>query len=389
MNEKLLKKNSRSETYDLGDAIKKVFMQPKYLDNCKKANLLFKDFPWAPQVVDEGNNYIVYEKFNEQDRLDKLLPSLKEEAREKIVIDILEAILEMYIEGYCHRDIHTKNVFIKDGRIKIIDYEYIKEHNDIPFLESYDLTGRNLSSPCSARNMCFSKEEEWAIGKSLGFDLERVIKGLVFLLEIDLYGHSEKFKSKNGYHKRSKGDTYASFHTKYFDIPIERAQRDTAKRLKKFGVSPKTISGRSVLDLGCNFGAVGFEIEKYKPKSYTGLEYIKEQVAIANKIASIEGLTNYRFYQDDLNDTTFFGKKYDTVFCLSINKHVASEYNLFVMLGKITNKTLYFEGNAETAINETKRLLSQAGFDTIEYLGFCDDDIKASNNNRPMFVAKK
>jgi serine/threonine protein kinase len=388
MNEKLIKKNSRSETYITDNGIKKIFCQDKCFSNNKMADFSFKKYPWFTPLKEIGSDYFLTEYYDENTRLDKVVKNMDRQARLKTAVDILEAILEMYIEGYSHRDLHSKNVFVKDGEIKIIDFEYLKDHDNVPFLESYDLVGRNLSSPYNACNMCYEKEDSWAIGKCLDIKLSEAIDGLKMRISAGMIDVSGDFKSKDGYHKRSQGALYGSFATNSFCILPERAQRNTEERLKKFGVGIKTISGQSVLDLGCNIGAVGFSIEKYKPKKYLGLEYKNDLVLMANKIAAVNGFTNYKFEQIDV-DEMYQASKADTVFCLSLNKHVKNEDGLFELLGDSTNKTLYFEGNSGTDVEYVKNKLISVGFINVQYLGNCEDDVKSSNNNRPMFLAEK
>jgi len=401
MNTKILKKNSRSQTVECDNTIEKTFFKTEYFDNCHLANQLFKDFPWYTPWIKSGQKensgmWFTTTKYNSDCRLDKIVEKLDIHERYKVALDIFDAILDMYIEGFSHRDIHAKNIFYVDGQIKIIDFEYIHPIGDMPFLESYDITGRHLPSPCHADNMCLTKKEPMAILECLDMNYDDILDGIYRRIMDKLFAVSGNFKSKNGYHKRNKGLTYGSFDLLAFGVTKDDAQRDTEKRLKKFGIDNKTISGKTILDIGSNIGAIGFSLEKYKPKKYLGIEYCKEQVDVANRIAAVEGLTNYGFSNGDfgtIEAIDFFygedGGPFDTVFCLSVNKHINNEDYLYRLLGELTGKTLFFEGNYGTNIDEVSEKLKEAGFRNIFFCGHCDDDIKASNNNRPLLVAEK
>lgn len=387
---KILKTNYRSDTALQNNEIKKTFFEKEYYYPCKASNNLFACYDWYTPWIDfnEYEMWFTTEYYNPECRLDKVAPLINKEKREEIATDILEAILDMYIAGYSHRDIHAKNIFYVNGKIKIIDYEYIHRHYEIPFLESYDITGRNLDSPCNAQNMSFTKHEPSSIIDCLGVDFDKILDFLYKRILDKLYKVSGSFRTKNGNHVRSKGSVYASFDLPTFNISKDDAQRDTKKRFEQFGITNKEISGRTILDIGCGTGALGFSLEKYKPKKYYGLEYRSDQVDVAQKIAAFSGITNYKFIEMDI-DKQKFDVEVDTVFCLSVNKHVKDQDGLYSYLGKYTGKTLFFEGNSGTDIEEVKVKLSNVGFTSIEFIDYCQDDIKDRNNNRPMFVARK
>jgi hypothetical protein len=245
--------------------------------------------------------------------------------------------------------------------------------------------------------MCYTKREPSSVWQCLGVDVEEAMFNLCKDVTDELCAVSGGFYSHKGTHKRKAGKIYGTLDLPHFKI--KDAQRDVEKRLQKLGVTAKDISDRNILDIGSNVGALLFALERYKPKSCAGLEYLANQVQVANKIATIENFKNIEFMAvnlDDLDadhiqdgDVDLLAARADTTFCLSVNKHVKDEDNLYKLLGKLTKETLFFEGNAGTDKDEVIKKLGEVGFTTVEYLGFCDDDVRPANNNRPLFRASK
>ena len=74
---------------------------------------------------------------------------------------------------------------------------------------------------------------------------------------------------------------------------------------------------------------------------------------------------------------------------MSINKHVNDEDHLYKLLGEFTKNVLYFEGNVGTDKDEVIKKLTEVGFKKVIYRGVCSDDMKKTNNNRPLLFAYK
>ena len=215
------------------------------------------------------------------------------------------------------------------------------------------------------------------------------------ILKNRLRNASAEFQARDRRHRlKTENVIYCSFSTNKLTVSPEEAQRNATKRLHRFGVSASDFFQKRVLDLGCNNGAMLFEISGFQPKTALGIEYDADKVALANDIVSFCGLANMEFRcQDiDLINAQDFEEKngsFDVVLCLAIEKHVKSVENLFSLLSVVTRDLLLFEANSGTDSNEVVKKLSQAGFEKVEYIGFCDDDVRPSNNKRPLFVARK
>lgn len=371
--------------------IRKIAKRAENFYNCQLAQTAFADQPWMTTWLEtDDKTWFTTEYYGRENRLDKYKAKLNHVQRIDIAADILHAAMIMFTYGFSHRDIHAKNVFVVDGQIKIIDFEYMILAPTSSFWDSYDLTGELMSSPGNSGYMCFIKDDPMAILKNLGVTLEEAKDRLREKLLDELITVSSGFQSKSGIHKRNKGEVYASFDLPGFSVDKRMAQRDTDKRLNKFQIKLEDIADKRVLDLGSNTGAVIFSLQKYKPRLCQGVEYCEPMVEIAEKIALFAGLDNVFFAVDDIDEFTPGAYwEFDVVFALAINKHVKDQQKLYKFLGQATEETLYFEANAGTDPDEVFDNLREAGFAVVERLGVCDDDIKASNNNRLLFKATK
>lgn len=202
---------------------------------------------------------------------------------------------------------------------------------------------------------------------------------------------SRTFRKKEGRHTLKTEDViYCAFDTDRFRVERSEAQRSAPERLARFGLNRADVEGRSVLDLGCHSGAMLLQLCNLGPAHGLGIEYDAEKVALAQEVAAYCGLTNLRFEQGDLDrlDAETLGT-FDIVFALAIEGHVLDSERLYALLGRVTGDLLCFEGNAGCKVDAVKERLLAAGFKSIHYIGFCDDDIRPANNKRPMLLARK
>ncbi len=360
--------------------------------NEKVANDVFKNYPWMSQWIISGNHYFSREYYHEEQRLDKFSKDLSQNEKVRLAINILEAILEMYSLGYCHRDLHAKNIFVVNNQVKIIDFEtMVKHEQNQMFLESYDLLGKGLESPFRTDNMCYIHNSPMSLQNVLGVSLEEAIEAFKVELKDQLIQSSKTFNKQGTRHITKSGKIYSSFCLPDFQISSEEAQRNNSKRFEKFKLGDKDLNNKTVLDLGSNTGGVIFHMQRYSPKKCIGIEYDQDKVNIANKITAFTSLKNVAFMHSDIDNISFddFPEKFDIVFCLSINAHVKNKGKLIKTLGRLTGKLLIFEGNEGTNIEAVKEDLKREGFEYIEDLGFCDDDILEENNRRPVIKAYK
>ncbi|OXS77033.1 hypothetical protein B1B04_01120 [Lysinibacillus sp. KCTC 33748] len=393
-----LNENNRSEVFKIVEdgvyLIKKNFkVKNECLRNEKLAFGIFNDFSWMTKMIIEGENYFVREYLPGDARLDIISIKLTEEEKENIAGQILDAILDMYTLGYCHRDLHAKNIFVIDGKIKIIDFEVMGEINKSVnnFITSYDLSGVGMDSPYETNHMCFMSNHPLSITNILEVNLSSAINELEKILKRKLQEVTSTFQTVSSSYTTTLGKIYSSFNLPSFNIDSSITQRNNNMRLKKFKIEESDICSKTILDLGCNAGGMLFEIQKLYPAKCLGIEYGIDKVVLANKIAAYSNLKNLVFQQADIDNINLseFNKTFDVVLCLSIEGHLKNKKKLFELLGKVTGNLLLFEGNANTDIYEVKEILMKVGFNYIEDLGFCNDDALEENNCRPLLKAYK
>lgn len=211
-------------------------------------------------------------------------------------------------------------------------------------------------------------------------------------LKDELRAASASFRKRKARHFLHTRDViYCAFATPRFAVTRDEAQRDAARRLVRFGIGDSDVRGRRVLDLGCNNGAMLFELSNFSPASGLGVEYDGEKVDLARRIAAFAGLAGLEFRQADVDqlEAKDLGPPFDVVLCLALEAHVQKPQRLYTLLGELTRGTLYFEANASTKPKDVESELRQAGFTEVRDLGVCDDDIVPRNNRRPIFTARR
>lgn len=183
---------------------------------------------------------------------------------------------------------------------------------------------------------------------------------------------------------------YCSFNTPAFSVPRDMAQRDAGTRITQFGLPEQMWEGARVLDLGSNNGAMLFELTNHKINYGLGVEYDIEKVRLARDIAAFSGLSQLEFRQGNIDELVDEKPEvFDIVLALAIEKHISKPDKLFDYLGLATARTLCFEGNSGCPQDWVTGRLRAVGFRKVEYRGFCTDDIRPTNNRRPVFVAHR
>lgn len=369
----------------------------------RRAYRTFCSYPWMPQWIRwgmtmRGRPWFETERYSEDHRLDMVIESLADEAKREIAQQVLSIVLDLYTEGWAHRDLHARNLFLlDDGRVMLKDYETMTQYgaSKPSFLSSYDITGRGLPSPYRTGNMGFFSNNQYLPSSVLGNALKVIPEDVpVLLAEIlreEYRMASATFKKDGGRHRCRASLPYNSFRLAHLTIDAHEAQRDSQKRFAKIGLSRSDIEGKTIMDLGCHAGGMLFALQQFRPASSLGFEYDEEKVKTARRIAALEDLRSVEFRQADVDRLTLLelGGRKEVVLCLAIERHVRNPRRLFRLLGKACSGMLIFEGNAGSNPQQIEKELKANGFREVEYRGFCDDDILPDNNVRPLWVARK
>lgn len=114
----------------------------RFLEREVEALALLEDkFDEVPEILERGDNYLIYPYYQDQLKWRKSSFRLIPVKDAKKMIHFLE---KLYEEGYAFIDFHPMNVlYDKNYGLKVIDYEFLYKYKEKPssFLLSYDIAG--------------------------------------------------------------------------------------------------------------------------------------------------------------------------------------------------------------------------------------------------------
>ncbi len=369
-----------------------------------EARQLFANKPWIAPIIRYRERQITLPFYRANSRLDHAALSIDKPMRFDVAYKAIKILFDIFYAGYAHGDFHTKNMFWIDEDLVLVDFEKLTKYIEPmrpAFPISYDLTGQGqLESPpfnsCKVPLMHYEAKtpSKKSLRLVLGIPLENVLNKMISDFMSRLREVSTTFRTSRNHRKRHSTKVqriYSSFELPYMSVSAHETQRDSFRRLSKFGINKENIRGKTILDLGCNVGSMIFESQIYHPSKCLGVEYDKEKVLLTNQIAAYNGLNNVRFIQGDIDRLKKDDLKgpFDITYCLAVEAHVKEKLRLFRLLSEMTLETLYLEGNSTTDLNTVKLNLLKVGFSHVESRGLCDDDYLPQNNKRPLFVARK
>ncbi|MDV6029933.1 MAG: methyltransferase domain-containing protein [Phycisphaera sp. RhM] len=156
----------------------------------------------------------------------------------------------------------------------------------------------------------------------------------------------------------------------------------TDERLKLFRV--EDIAGKRVLDAGCNMGAIVNHCMTLGARQVTGLDFDSAAVQRARGLYS--GPTS-AFRCDDLDNPLAALEPHDTVMFLSVygTKELEDRNSILSRLAGLS-QVMYFEGHhGDSPRDYAWVLLKYGGFQTIEFLGYTNDELREDSVGRPFF----
>ncbi len=141
-----------------------------------------------------------------------------------------------------------------------------------------------------------------------------------------------------------------NYQTYYMDGKYEGGSRNTLYRYETMGLNNLNFNGKSVLDLGCNLGAMLFEAKRRGAGKALGIDHEGDYVECARQLA-LYNKVPINFIRLDLNDAKvvecieqyFCNEPIDVVFALSLYKHI--NRNMFVILKHLKWRVCYVESH--------------------------------------------
>ena len=115
---------------------------------------------------------------------------------------------------------------------------------------------------------------------------------------------------------------------------------DSIQRLHLLAV-PDDLSGKTVLDIGCNSGMLCFECKKRNADRVVGIDLQRNRLEQARTLAEIMAL-DIEFKEMDLFRAIELGQ-FDLVFCIAVVTEVTDLIGALEVLKKVTRETLYLE----------------------------------------------
>lgn len=154
---------------------------------------------------------------------------------------------------------------------------------------------------------------------------------------------------------------------------------------------PLNLESNTVLDIGCNIGAITIECKKRNAKRVVGLDKDKNLVECAIEIAKIFGLEiEYRTF--DIAKEEMY-ECFDYVFFLNVFHHLDERTKIRILhnADRITAKRLFFEASIKGDIVSETYLTVEDYFSYLRgFTTFTDVTLVGySDFNRPIFICEK
>ena len=151
-----------------------------------------------------------------------------------------------------------------------------------------------------------------------------------------------------------KGHNYWYQTIELKDDIVIKGTIDSIKRLEQLNLD-ENLTGKSVLDIGCNSGMLCLESKKRGADRVVGIDLQENRLEQARTISEIMNM-DIEYKNIDLFNTSELGK-FDIVFCIAVLTEVTDLIKGMEILKEITNEVLYLEiAMAESEIGKRNLL---------------------------------
>lgn len=174
------------------------------------------------------------------------------------------------------------------------------------------------------------------------------------------------------------------------DFHDMRFLRNITKRFIEFGIND--LTGKTVIDVGSNVGAICWEAINVGAKKTFGYEFNHDRIVLCKKLADYYDLP-CEFQEADFNAEQMpkCEEKADVVIACSVDVYLEDRPRFYKWVASLVKDdgVCYFESNVQGAAHTPKFMaheLARAGFMSIKYLG--NGDSGGNARKRKMYICK-
>lgn len=142
---------------------------------------------------------------------------------------------------------------------------------------------------------------------------------------------------------------------------------------------PNDFEGKSVLDIGCNLGAVCIHAASKNAGRVVGIDIHQKTIDIATEYAKHMELNNIEYYVANIDDglenlkSKIGDEKFDYIFVLSVMNNVDRK-SLIQIIKYFCKDTLYLEGHSKQKKGGLSEFISQTlDMTDVKFLGYTRD----------------
>lgn len=149
------------------------------------ARRIFSGASWMTPIIRSDHESIIMPLYREKDRIWRVAHSSTAAERTELALQVINALHDLWHQGYVHGDIQSPNVFVVEGQVKLLDFELFEAYSDgrPDFEYSFDVIGNptglftSTSWPSEARLVhYYSVNMRGGIGQVLDVPVSRALQ---------------------------------------------------------------------------------------------------------------------------------------------------------------------------------------------------------------------
>ena len=356
----LICEHENSQIYHDNRCIKR-FKNRLMFENTVKFHKATADMPFLLQPLEIRDMEIHYPWMEHP--LAHMLPMYTQEQKNHIFESVCSMVYQLFERGIAHGDLHLEHVFMVDDKPILFDPWYIEIPTGTSFRNSHDVYCIDPNSPHANKE---KKPCLKLLGNKMGVAIDpyEYVSHLV-KEEIKQFSGSETYDDMRG------KTTYSSYDNKNFTMA---GWRGTKIRIDNFinnaGVDFK---GKTVLDLGCNCGAISLYLAELGAK-VTGVDVSPERVSLCKRLNRFLGL-NAEFGEFNLSAANPISGDYDIIIAFAITGRVADETTILHDIYSHCKELLFESNNCKK--DKYEEIFRTFGFNVIKHLGNTGPDFPA------------